>query len=89
MLTYKQKIYYLEKYLDVPEDSYADSFKTDILLFFGDFDTTNPMFQFLNILNSKKEIEAWVNKLTSRIVIKLDEEIDNTGELIADYYLSG
>jgi len=50
------------------------------------------MFAFLGNLNTKKEINNWVEKLTSRIVMKYDDEIDDyeiLQEIIADYYLSG
>ncbi|MCH8568738.1 MAG: hypothetical protein LAT67_10760 [Balneolales bacterium] len=77
MLSFKEKIILLENYLEIDKGSYADSFKDDIHIYFDSFenmDKNDPKLQFLKKLNSKKEIENWVDKLTSRIVMKFDEE---------------
>jgi len=89
MMTLSEKISYLEDLLNRDEENYADSFKTDILFFFDDFSESNPMFQFLGKINSKDKVEDWVNKLTSRIVMRLDEEQETTSDLIADYFYNG
>jgi len=83
MLSFRDKINYLGEQLDTIHDNYADSFKTDIFLFIGDFDTSNSNLLFLKNLSSKIEINNWINKLTSRIVMRENEtEINN---LIFDY----
>ena len=85
MLTPIDKISYLESFLNEVQDNYADSFKTDIIIYFGDFKVSNQKFEFINTLNSKLEIENWVNKLTSRIVMKFESETDQMGDFIYDY----
>lgn len=87
MLSLKEKISYLEHRLNKTEENYADSFRTDILFFFDDFKVKNTKFQFLNNLHSFDEIESWITKLTSRIVIKEDDLEVN--EIISDYYELG
>ena len=75
MLGFDEKIDYLKEVLGVVDnDNYADSFKVDISLFIGDFDTLNPKMIFLNKLSSRVEIDGWIDKLTSRIVMKFDED---------------
>jgi hypothetical protein len=74
MLTLAAKISILEKYLLQIDDNYADSFKTDIALFFGEFETQNSNLNFLNKISTIEEIEKWVNNLTSKIVLKFNED---------------
>ncbi|MBL1281343.1 MAG: hypothetical protein COA33_013775 [Fluviicola sp.] len=83
MLTIKDKIEYLKEQLDTVSNNYADSFKTDILFFIGDFNKQNKLLSFLNKLYSKIEIIKWIDKLTSRIVMKEDDLEIN--EIIFDY----
>lgn len=88
----EEKIAYLKKYLHKKEANFKDGYKVDIVFFFDEFSSQNPMFTFLENLNTKKEISDWVEKLTSRIVMKYDDETDDyeiLQEIIADYYLSG
>lgn len=85
MLTFEKKIVYLKKQLENIEDNYADSFKTDIYILIGDFDLSNPIFYFLNDLNSNEEITEWINRLTSRIVMKFDKETETINDFIYDY----
>ena len=68
MLNFADKISILENYLLQINDNYADSFKTDIALFLGEFDNKNSNLNFLNNLSSK--IENWINNLISKIVLK-------------------
>jgi hypothetical protein len=75
--------------LNKTEENYADSFKTDIYLFFNDFNTSNPLFKFLESLNSFDDIESWINKLCSRIVLKFDSEAEQINDLIYDYLENG
>ncbi len=83
MLSLKEKVNYLEEQLNTIGDNYADSLKTDISIFIDDFNEVNPLLQFLNHLSSEVEITAWINKLTSRIVMK--EHEDGLNEIIFDY----
>jgi hypothetical protein len=55
------------------------------LIFINDFETTNPNLFFLKNINSKVEISNWVNQLTSRIVMKFDEENEQINDFIYDY----
>lgn len=89
MMTLSEKISFLENFLYREEENYADSFKTDILFFFDDFNESNPGLSFLEKLNTEVEIEKWVNKLTSRIVMKLDNQLETTSDFIADYLYNG
>ena len=85
MLNPVEKISFLEKYLNEIQDNYADSFKTDISIYIGEFDLQNSNLIFLNHLSTREEIENWVNKLTSRIVLKYNEESEQLNDFIFDY----
>jgi hypothetical protein len=85
MLNFDDRISYLENCLIQNHNNYADSFKTDIALFLGDFTSSNPQMNFLNKLSTEDEILAWVNKLTSRIVLKFDEENEQLNDFIFEY----
>ncbi len=87
MLSHSGKIFYLKQILSAKAEHYADNYKTDILFFFDDFSESNPFFGFLNKINTKEEINQWVDKLTSRIV--MHEEDDLVSEIISDYYSCG
>lgn len=87
MLSYKDKIDYLENYLNKIEENYADSFKADVIIFIDLFDTNNTLLKFLIDINTVGEIENWITKLTSRIVIREDEM--EVSEIIYDYILLG
>ncbi|MFV8368087.1 hypothetical protein [Flavobacterium sp. LB2R40] len=64
--------------------------KADITMFFtDDFSEENSQLLFLDNLNSKQEIENWVDKLTSRFVIKFDSEFENENDFIYDYLENG
>jgi hypothetical protein len=85
MLALEEKILYLEKILNLPVESYADSFRTDILFFFDEFNISNPMFSFLDKLNTYNEIQDWITLLTSKIVLRFDEENEHIGDFIYEY----
>lgn len=89
MLTFQEKISYLEISLNKIEENFADSFKTEILFFIDDFNIKNECLQFLNNLVSFIEIDNWIEKLTSRIVLKFDEESEQINEFIADFIKNG
>lgn len=82
MLNLTDKISILENCLLQINDNYADGFKTDIALFLGEFITQNPNLNFLNNLSSKVEIENWVNHLTSKIVLKFNEDEEQLSDFI-------
>lgn len=85
MLNHDSKISFLENCLIQAADNYADSFKTDIALFLGDFTNHNPRLNFLNKLSTEEEIVIWVNHLTSRIVLKFDDESEQLNDFIHEY----
>jgi hypothetical protein len=85
MLSLPQKITHLENYLSLPSENYADGFKTDILFFIDEFDESNSLLSFLHDLENFEAIETWVGQLTSRIVMKFDEESEDIHDFIYDY----
>ena len=87
MITKAEKIAHLETCLR-EGGSYADSFKADIAIFLGEFNAFNPKLDFLEGLTSEEQISEWVNRLTSRIVMKFDEESEQLGELVYEYIMT-
>ncbi len=89
-MTLLEKIEYLEQLLNQTEENYADTFKADIIKFFDDdFSEENSKLPFLENLNSKEEIENWLDKLTSRFVMKFDLEFETENDFIYDYLKNG
>ncbi|MFV8347603.1 hypothetical protein [Flavobacterium sp. ZB4P13] len=89
-MTLLEKIEYLEQLLNQTEENYADTFKADITMFFDDdFSEENSQLQFLDNLSSKQEIENWIEKLTSRFVIKFDSGFETETDFIYDYLENG
>lgn len=89
-MTLLEKIQYLEQFLNQKEENYADTFKADITMFFDDnFSKENSQLLFLDNLNSEQEIEIWVDKLTSRFVMKFDLEFETENDFIYDYLENG
>lgn len=82
MLSFNDKISILENYLLQIDGNYADSFKTDIIIFLGEFKTQNSNLNFLNNLSSNTEIENWVNNLTSKIVLKFNADEEELSDFI-------
>ena len=71
MLNFEEKKEILKEYLSEIKDNYADSFKTDIFLYFNEFeDIKNTDFKFLGELKSTEDIQTFVDNLTSKIVMK-------------------
>lgn len=85
MLTFEEKISYLEYCLNKTEENYADSFKKDIVIFIDEFDIQNVQLQFLNDLISFEEIDNWIEKLTARIILKFDSDNEQINDFIYDY----
>ena len=85
-----EKIECLEQLLNQTEENYADTFKADITMFFDDnFSEENLQLLFLDNLNSEQEIENWVDKLTSRFVMKFDSEFETENDFIYNYLENG
>lgn len=82
MLTLTDKIEVLKKCLLAKDESYADSFKTDILIFLDDFKEDDQNLLFLHHLRSQEEIYDWVQRLTSKIIMKYDEKDDQLFDFI-------
>ena len=89
MLIFNEKIQHFENYLSQPHENYADSFKEDIIMFIDDFSDQNELLFFLNNINSLEEIENWVDKLCSRIVLKFDSDGEEINDFIYDYIQFG
>ncbi len=79
MLSLNKKIKIFKSILNQEEVSYADSFNGLIFIF-----SQNSDFQFLEKLNSKSDIENWIKRLKSIIVMRED---DATFEDILDEYI--
>lgn len=85
-MTLSQKAIYLEQLLNQPQENFADSFKQAVILFFeDDFSGKNSQLLFLNALNTPEEIENWLDKLTSRFVLKFDVNAETEKDFIYDY----
>jgi hypothetical protein len=55
------------------------------LFFIDAFDESNSLLSFLHTLENFEAIEAWVDRLTSQIVMKFDEEFEDIHDFIYDY----
>lgn len=83
MLSQLEKIEILKSYLQNTKENYADSFKTDILFFFDECsDIQNKNLNFLNELNLKEEIHLFIDNLTSKIVLKYNEDEEQLSDFI-------
>ena len=83
MLELEDKIDILKNYLFINKNTYADSFKTDVLLYFNNFeDMENTDVKFLDKLNCIEDIHNWVDSLTSIIVMKFNEDEDQLSDFI-------
>ncbi len=83
MITFTEKIQTLKSCLETTDNSYADSFKADMLCYFKEFSPADPKLDFLHDLDFEEEIFGWVNRLTSLMVSKLkaeDEALSEFGE---------
>lgn len=80
----KEKIKCLGDYLE-KEENYADSFKGEIACIMGDFEEDNPLLSFLDGLTDEKAIHQYIDRLTSRIVMKYDSELESLGDFVWDY----
>jgi hypothetical protein len=83
MLTFEEKISFLIENLNEKSDNYADTFKTDILFFIGEFSTKNPILKFLHPLEKQIDIQNFINFLTGKIV--MNEHQADISDIIADF----
>ena len=85
-MIFKRKIEILERVLNENGTTYADSFKSDIIMYFDeDFTINNCNLLFLNKINTKEEIENFINKITSDFVMKFDNESETENDFIHNY----
>jgi len=88
MLSFEDKIDLLNKYLLI-EETYADSFKGEIWCIIGNFEKGNLMLKFLERLSDQEDIYQFINRLTSRIVLKYDPALESLGDFFWDYVENG
>ena len=48
----------------------------------GDFEEDNPLLSFLDGLTDEKAIHQYIDRLTSRIVMKYDSESESLGDFL-------
>ena len=72
----------MEDYLGEVE-TYADSFKGEIYCMIGDFEAGNPMLACCEKLTDAATIYQFIDRLTSRIVIKFDPESESLGDFLS------
>lgn len=89
MLSFEEKIIYLENSLSKTAGNYYDNCKEDIVVFFDEFHVKNERLNFLDNFDSFIEIDNWVNKISSRIVLKFDEESEQINDFIYDFIENG
>jgi hypothetical protein len=83
MLTFEEKISFLIENLNEKSDNYADTFKTDIFFFIGEFSAKNPFLKFLHPLEKQRDIRNFINFLTGKIVMNEDQA--DISDIIADF----
>lgn len=88
MLSFEDKIDLLYKYLLI-EETYADSFKGELWCIIGDFEMGNPILKFLEMLPNEEAIFQFIDRFTSRIVMKYDPESESLGDFFWDYVENG
>jgi len=57
----------------------------DIIIFIDEFNIKNERLKFLNNYVSFTEIDSWIEKLTSRFVLKYDAETEQISDFINDF----
>jgi hypothetical protein len=71
MLSFKEKINVLKSCIDTKNSSYSDGMKAELDIFF--FENEFPL-DFLNDLNTKKEIQNKIDVIIHQMIIHEDEE---------------
>ena len=85
-MVFKSKIEILEGALNESSKTFADSFKSDIIIYFDeDFTIKNSNLFFLNKLKTREEIENFINNITSHFVMKFDKEFETENDFIHNY----
>lgn len=82
MLKFEGKVKIFTSIMNQEEVSYADSYNATIDIYASNFD-----YNFLEKLQSREDIELWIAKLKSRIIMKEDE--DTLEDIVNDYILCG
>lgn len=85
MLSKTEKIQKLKDYLCTKNDSYADTFKGDILDFLSNYEEDSAVYDFLYELKSESDIKVWVNNVLSHIVMKFDEQFEDISDFIHQF----
>ena len=85
MLSFQEKIIYLKNSLNTAGENYKDIFKSDVFIYFEEFNVANEKLMFLNNLFSFEEIDNWIEKLTTRILLKFDNNSEQISDFIYDY----
>ncbi|WP_194775028.1 hypothetical protein [Pararhodonellum marinum] len=88
-MTRQEKIDRLKSHLEKNSGTYADSFKGEIWCMIGEFVVGNPMLSFLEKLPDPEAIHNYIDRLTSRIVMKFDPESERLGDFFWDYVENG
>ena len=80
MLTLEEKAQYFKNYLEIQNDNYGDEMKDEIYFHFfeNEFDLS-----FLNVLETKKDIENKVEFLVSKMI--MNEHHDGLIDIICNY----
>jgi hypothetical protein len=71
MLSFKEKINVLKSYIDSKNGSYSDEMKAELDIFF--FENDFPL-DFLNDLNTEKEIQNKIDVIIHQMIMHEDEE---------------
>lgn len=71
MLSFEEKINVLKSYIDSKNGSYSDGMKDELDIFF--FENEFPL-DFLNGLNTEKEIENKIDVIIHQMIMHEDEE---------------
>jgi hypothetical protein len=85
MLTYEEKISHFENSLHKLDGNYSDNIKQDIIVYFNEFNPENKRLYLLKKINSFDEIDIWIERLTSRIILKFDSESEQINDFIYDF----
>ena len=85
MLKLEEKINYLEKTLNKDELDFNNNFKSDIYIYFDEFNLENQRLQFLKNIISLEEIDFWIEKLISKLALKFDSETEQINDFIYDF----
>jgi hypothetical protein len=80
MLNLEDKIQYFKKYISIKNENYGDLMKDEIYFHFFENEDS---FDFLNILESEKDIENKVEFIVSKMI--MNERQDGLTNIIYNY----